>query len=105
LLPKNDWSENSYWLYTVILNGYGESARDQLVAKLCCRGVDARPGFYPMHQMEPYADFGKSDYPVSTFLATNSIGLPSSPGLVANEIQHIAGVFLSELESLTKFSE
>lgn len=101
-LPKNGWSENSYWLYTLLLDGFGESARDQLIARLSRRGVDTRPGFYPMHVMEPYHEFARGAYPVSTFLAANSISLPSSPGLSDDEVRYIAGVFLAELALIVR---
>ena len=76
LLPKNNWSENSYWLYTVILNGYEGDVRDQLITNLGYRGIDARPGFYPMHQMDPYREFGHGTYPVSS-LSFCELGEPS----------------------------
>jgi len=97
LLPKNSWSENSYWLYTIILNGYKNDTRDQLITQLGYRGIDARPGFYPMHIMDPYREFANGKYPVSSYLSANSISLPSSPGLSNEEINHIAEVFLEEL--------
>lgn len=102
LLPKNSWSENSYWLYTMILNGYKNDTRDQLITQLGYRGIDARPGFYPMHLMDPYREFAIGKYPVSSYLSANSISLPSSPGLLNEEINHIAEVFLEEL---SKFPE
>lgn len=101
LLPKNNWSENSYWLYTLILNGYEGDVRDQLIANLGYRGIDARPGFYPMHQMKPYREFGHGTYPVSDYLSANSISLPSSFGLSNEEVPHIVEIFLDEL---SKFS-
>lgn len=102
LRPKNNWSENSYWLYTLILNGYGEGVRDRLIIQLGRRGIDARPGFYPMHQMIPYGEFGRGTYPVSSYLAANAISLPSSPGLSSDEIHHIAEVFLAELTAIAR---
>ena len=96
-LPRNDWSENSYWLYTVLVNDIGEDARDRLIMHLSERGLDTRPGFYPMHVMKPYSEFGKGSFPVSTYLAANSISLPTSPGLSEYELRHIAHVFLDEL--------
>jgi perosamine synthetase len=102
LLPMNGWSENSYWLYTLMLNGLGEGARNQLIARLGQRGIDARPGFYPMHLMEPYREFGHGTYPVSSYLAVNSISLPSSPGLSKEEIRHITGIFLDELSTIAQ---
>ena len=97
LLPKNEWSENSYWLYTIILNGYEDGVRDQLLANLGDRGIDARPGFYPMHQMNPYREFGQGAYPVSNHLSANSVSLPSSFGLSNEEIPHIVEIFIDEL--------
>ena len=101
LLPKNNWSENSYWLYTLVLNGYEKDARDQLITQLGYRGIDARSGFYPMHLMNPYREFASGAYPVSSYLSANSISLPSSPGLTADDISHISEVFLDELNKFT----
>jgi len=104
LLPKNDWSENSYWLYTLILNGYQGDNRDQLIHNLVCRGIDARPGFYPMHQMEPYQEFGHGDYPVSSYLSANSVSLPCSIGLTNEEVIHIVEIFIDELSKFQRES-
>lgn len=102
LLPKNDWSENSYWLYTIILNGYKKGARDQLITNLGYRGIDARPGFYPMHLMDPYREFSQGAYPVSSHLAANSVSLPSSFGLSNEEISHIVEIFVDELAKFVR---
>jgi perosamine synthetase len=104
LLPKNDWSENSYWLYTLILDGYEGDVRDQLINNLGCRGIDARPGFYPMHQMEPYREFGHGDYPVSSYLSANSVSLPCSIGLTDEEVIHIVEIFIDELSKFQRES-
>jgi perosamine synthetase len=100
-LPSNDWSENSYWLYTLILNDHKEEVRDKLIANLGCRGIDARPGFYPMHVMDPYSEYGHGDYPVSSYLSANSICLPCSFGLSNEEILHIVEIFIDELSNFT----
>ncbi|MFT6753585.1 MAG: perosamine synthetase [Candidatus Azotimanducaceae bacterium] len=97
LLPKNDWSENSYWLYTILLEGYDDDIRDVLIGNLGSRGIDARPGFYPMHVMDPYREFGQGNYPVSSYLSANSISLPSSFALSNEEITHIVEIFIDEL--------
>ena len=102
LLPKNEWSENSCWLYTIILNGYKEGVRDQLITNLGYRGIDARPGFYPMHLMDPYREFGQGAYPVSSHLAANSVSLPSSFGLSNEEIAHIVEIFVDELAKFVR---
>jgi perosamine synthetase len=105
LLPKNDWSENSYWLYTLVLNGYDSNVRDQLISNLEYRGIDARPGFYPMHQMKPYQKFGQGAYPVSSHLSANTISLPCSISLANEEVTHIVEIFLDELSKFPRESE
>ena len=100
LLPSNDWSENACWLYTLILKGHAEGSRDRLIANLGYRGIDARPGFYPMHEMEPYRAYGHGAYPVASYLSANSISLPSSFGLANEEIPHIIEIFLDELSAI-----
>ena len=104
LLPKNNWSENSYWLYTLILNGYEGDVRDQLINNLGCRGIDARPGFYPMHQMAPYREFGHGDYLVSSCLSANSVSLPCSISLSNEEVTHIIEIFIDELAKFPRAS-
>ena len=99
LLPKNSWSENSYWLYTLVVSEFTEKKRDKLLKALSDRGIDARPGFYPLHKMPPYQKYSNgSDYPISSFLGTSIINLPSSPGLTSDEIDHIAQIVINELE-------
>ena len=99
LLPKNSWSENSYWLYTLVVREFTEKKRDKLLKALSDRGIDARPGFYPLHKMPPYEKYSNgSDYPISSFLGTSSINLPSSPSLTSDEIDHIAQTVINELE-------
>ena len=31
LYPRNDWSTNSYWLYTILLNNFGKRKRDSII--------------------------------------------------------------------------
>jgi perosamine synthetase len=40
LLPKNNWSQNSYWLYTILLNNYGEKKRDKIIRSLLKVGIE-----------------------------------------------------------------
>ena len=60
LLPKkNDWSTNSCWFYTIFISNIGEKRRDKLMKILNSKGVETRPGFYPLHSMKPYKKYGK----------------------------------------------
>ena len=101
LLPNNSWSENSYWLYTLLLKEFTEQKRDKLLKTLSGRGIDARPGFYPLHKMPPYEKYSDgSDYPISSFLGSSLINLPSSPSLSSDEVDHIGQIVINELEIL-----
>jgi dTDP-4-amino-4,6-dideoxygalactose transaminase len=94
---KNDWLNNSYWLCAIILTGCQPKIRERLIIDLGCRGMDARLGFDPMHQMDPYCVFAEREYPVSCHFSEKSISLPSSFGLTGDDILHIATTFLDEL--------
>jgi len=100
LLPNNNWSNNSFWLYTVIVNNIGEKKRDKLLIKLKDRGIECRPSFYPLNTMKPYKKFAKGNFEVSEYLGTNSISLPSSSLLTKNEQNYIADIFLEELNKI-----
>ena len=100
LLPSNNWSKNSFWLYTLVINGIGEKKRDKLLQSLKNRGVECRPVFYPLNTMKPYEKFSKGDYKISENLSMNSLSLPSSSGLTANEQNYISKVFLEELSNI-----
>ena len=76
LLPINDWSENSYWLYTVILDN--NSTRDYVIKSLKNSGIDVRPSFYPLHLMPPYKKFSKSKCKISEQIGLCGMSLPSS---------------------------
>ena len=77
---------------------FTEQKRNKLLKVLSDRGIDARPGFYPLHKMPVYKKYSDgSEYPISSFLGSSAINLPSSPNLSSDEIDHIAQIFLSEL--------
>lgn len=100
VFQKNSWSTRSCWLYTILLKDMQESARNALIEKLANRGIESRPGFYPMHLMAPFKDFSSGDYPNSVSISERSISLPSSVTLSDIDIEHIAGIVLEELEQL-----
>ena len=99
-LPNNEWSENSYWSYTVKINNLGLKKRDKLIEQLKKRGVECRPAFYPLNLMKPYKSFSYENYKVTREISFNSISLPTSNDLSKTEIDYIAGVFLEELKKV-----
>ena len=101
LLPKNKWSTNSYWLYTICINNFGERRRDKLIKILSYYGIETRPGFYPLNSMRPYSKFGKGKFPISKKIGLNSISIPTSINLSINDQKFISKKIIDSINSLT----
>lgn len=80
---------NSYWLFTVILDSKYRELRNSIIEKLALRGIEARPIFYPLHQMPPYKRYAndKITYHVSTEISECGISLPSATTLSNEDIK------------------
>ena len=99
LLNKNEWSENSYWLYTLLINDITEKKRDLLITKIQNLGIECRPGFYALHKMKPFKRYADGEYPNTEYLSKTSISLPTTHINIENQ-NFIAQTFLKELENL-----
>ena len=99
LLPKNKWSENSYWLYTLLVKNINRAKRDKLLCKMQNKGIECRPGFYSLNLMSPFKRFAKGDYKISNMLSDSSISLPTS---YANkeDLYFIAKTLISEIDKI-----
>lgn len=95
--PENAKSQNSYWLYTIVLKPAYASMRDELIGLLGNSGIDARRVFYPMHQMPPYKRYASSGevYENANCLSDGGISLPSSVSVSESEIQRVCSVIRS----------
>ena len=100
LLPKNKWSQNSLWLYTILITSLNEVKRDLLIKKLAKLGIETRPGFYPINTMDPYKKYGKGRYPNTNKISYISVSLPSSTTLKRQDITHIYKSIISEKEKI-----
>lgn len=103
-LPSNNWSTNSYWLYTVVIKKIGRSKRDLLIKKLIKHGIDTRPGFVTFNKMGIYKKFCKGSYKNSEYISENSISLPSSH-IDESQQNFIASTFIKELHKIYKYEE
>jgi len=95
LLPSNNWSENSYWLYTITLES--SYVRDYVEKYLKDRGIDTRPSFYPLNLMSPYKKFSKTKCQISQKIGLSGISLPSS-NISFNEQKYIVNKLKLALE-------
>jgi perosamine synthetase len=94
-VPKN--TENSYWLYTIRLKNFSKRKRDLLIKKLKDKGIETRPGFFPLSEMAPYKKYSKKNYRNSKKIAFSSISLPTSSDLKEKDVILISKILLKEL--------
>ena len=101
-LPISNIGEalNSYWIYTIILEGFRPNTRDKLIEFLRLNGVESRPIFFPMHQMPIYHKYSRRDerYEVANKLSASGISLPSSVDISDAEIEKICLLIRSFLK-------
>ncbi len=84
-----EWAKHAHWMVTVVLN-CPDVDRDEVVSRMLGRGVETRPGFYPMHVLPPYQNNRNGDYPVATRVGYRSISLPTWAGLTREEVSYVA---------------
>ena len=99
LIPNNNWSENSYWLYTLVINNIGEKRRDNLILNLQKLGIECRPGFYSLNKMKPFRKYAKGKFINSNYLSENSISLPTT-NLTKKDQEYIISMFLDEYKKI-----
>ena len=100
-LPKNRWSKNSLWLYTIIIQNLSRKRRDMLIKKLLAKGIETRPGFVPFNQMKIYKKFCLGSFPISKKISENSLSLPTT-GISKYDQDYIILELFAELEKLNK---
>ena len=83
-LPKNEWSENSYWLYVVIPKK--KINRIKLLNYFKKKRIELSSTFYPLNQMKPFKKYSHGKYINSNFIGNNGICLPSSGLLKKDQI-------------------
>lgn len=90
---------NSYWLYTLVLQEKLSSKRDEVLNYLKARGIEARPIFFPLDRMPPYKKYihKGTSYPISDWLSSCGISLPSSVTITKDEINRVSKCLLDAL--------
>lgn len=92
-------TQNSYWLYTFLIQDNAPFSREDLMKNLKDRGVETRPVFYPLNVMPPYKKYGKDrEFPVSSKVSKQGVSLPSSANLSLQEIDYICDVIREFVE-------
>jgi len=91
LMPSNTvYSENIYWVYTIMLNDGVPVNAEWIMQKLQLKGIGTRPFFYPIHLQPVFNNMGlfkNESYPVSEKIAERGFYLPSGLGISNDEIK------------------
>lgn len=87
-----DWAEPVDWVFNLLLQDDFPLSRDDLIDHLARHRIQARPFFYPLHQMPPYQAMRQipGGCPVATDVASRGLTLPSGAGLSAEQIARVA---------------
>ncbi len=87
-LPKEiSWSNNVYWMYSILIENNAKHSRDEIISRLKQKGIETRPFFIPLHLMPPHKIEGS--FPISEELSKKGLNLPSSANLKKEEINRV----------------
>jgi perosamine synthetase len=90
LPPEAEWAKNIYWLYSIVVDEQRASAnRDHLATGLADYGIETRPFFYPLHVQPPYQSDESNEYPVTSWLATRGLSLPTANNIRLEDVDRV----------------
>lgn len=83
--PSSPWATMTCWLYCLT-----HPRRDQVVAFLKRRGVDARPAFRALSDLPLYASSRRGDYPIAEQVGQQAFFLPTSALMTEDDVRTVA---------------
>ena len=87
VVKKSDYS--SYWLFSVLILENSPISRDELALKLKKKGIDSRPVFIPLHQMNIYKKYCNEKMMNSNLIGKCGLSLPTHVDLSKEQIRYI----------------
>jgi perosamine synthetase len=95
-MPEAPWAYSTFWLYTILVDSrvFGMGSR-ALLRRLGQAKIQTRPLWEPLHRSKAFADCGAFDCPVADQLNRDALSLPSSVGIVEEDLQAVIGVLTS----------
>ncbi len=93
LPTEKEYARNVYWMYHVGLLGEAAINRKDIMGELSRRGVETREGFIPYNMQEIFVEkgwVGLEECPKANEVAYSTFYLPSSPSLVAEDLEYVA---------------
>lgn len=100
---EKSWAKNVYWMFCIVLEPEFPLKREAFVSELKKKGVDTRDFFVPMHQQPPFLKkglFKNIRLPVSEYLGSAGLYLPSSNNLTDSTIDEICNIIQEIAQSM-----
>jgi perosamine synthetase len=91
ILPSEaEWAKNVFWLYSIVIDEQRAGIdRDRLAERLADYGIETRPLFHPLHVQPPYRSNEIDDYPVTNWLASRGLSLPTANDISLDEVDRV----------------
>jgi perosamine synthetase len=96
--PELDYTLNSYWMYSILIEDDFGFTRDEVVSALAAAKIETRTFFISMHRQPALARYGvdvSGQYPVTDELSRKGLYLPSGSGLTEEQIERVTSTLLS----------
>lgn len=90
-MPENEWSENNYWLSSMIVKNSHITALDVIVA-LENENIESRPVWKPMHLQPVFSEYdfiSVDNHDVSKDLFEHGVCLPSDTKMTDEELERV----------------
>jgi perosamine synthetase len=91
-LIRNDFAENIYWVYGIVLNVKKKIDAKTIIKRLSNSQIGSRPFFCPMHQQPVLKRMGlfyNQSYPIAEKIYKYGFYLPSGIALKNHEIKQV----------------
>lgn len=92
LIKQVDYIDNSYWLYSILVEDNYRMSRDELLKLLGENEIQARPFFLPVHDMKPYYECKHGTMETTMDICSRGINLPSSVSLTEEEVKKVCKI-------------
>jgi perosamine synthetase len=97
LVPNGQLSP---WIYTTRIKGISLQEKIQVAQIMSNSGIETRPVFYPLPQMNAFASCKRDYLPNSELISREGISLPSGSDLTSSEIEYICDVFKNSVSKV-----
>lgn len=94
-VPKQEWAENIYWVYPIVLHDDYEEDAERFCSRLTAKGIGNRPFFWNMHEQPVFQKMGLFkgvQHPNAERVSRRGFYIPSGLGLSEQEMETVCDV-------------